>query len=525
MKPQLIHFRLFQYRYIAAVLIFVLPGWCYSQIDCTLIAGDKVDLGGNDYIYPGVFMNGDTIYVLRFGNDGYFDCRQTETGVIIEKFDRYYHHLASTPVILTTEMGLRKPEPIGIYFENGRFILFLKELNIAEQTAKAYLITLGINGKMIGDPVTLGEVKGISTSSANTVDLNPISFFKVSESRQDTGTFFLYIQQFPVLDQSTLKLVVMVFDRQLLRVHHKMMNLDFPPEYCELSDFLLVNNELFFILTIQPPVEDKRYKLVTYNFKRDELVYYNFSLEGKKIHSTDVKLLNTGNIFLYGLFFGEESSTTVEGLFFYLFGSDNQTLVMSSSKGIALGDYKSIGKEDLGHLCIRDALVQPSGKLIILSELYWNEVIHFTDSEGKLYFKPNYHSDPLFLLSFSSEGSLLWQTWIARRVSLPQEISLGFRYLVHDSTLLIIYNDHPGNLKIYDPDLVKLTHTRFVPTLARVNTRTGVYYKLPFDAREIIGEGVNFRKDYTCRVLDNKLILIDMNGYLRLVELTFSGTQ
>ncbi len=507
---------------LTAVLLFQ-AGISCAQNGIPVSAGDQIP-AGKDYIWPGIFRVQDSILLIRFQNDGCFGCTPTGTGASIEKFDPQFHHLGNFPLSFDQEIDCKKPEPYAVYLVDTTLVFFVRDLNIHTRSYSSYILTAGISGRMPVRPVFLGEVKGIDIKKGNTVDFNPETYFSVSRFVSDTATRFLYVQRFPSVDQFTLKMMVKVLDEDLVTVRQKMLNLQYPPEYCELSEILLVNEELFFTLTYQDPFEEKMDKLVTYNFVKDEVAYYNFTLEGKKIHTIDLKMLSSGNIFLSGLYSEGTDEEDVDGIFFFLFDSRNQTLLMSASTSIGLPDDKTIRKEQLKNLRIRDVFTLPGNDLVLVSELFWTEVISFNDAEGKFYFKPLIHSDPILVLSFSGQGSPDWQTWIHRSMAQSEESLLGFKAFVSDTNLYLIYNDHPGNIAVEDPVQLKVARQKFIPILARIDTKTQKIDKMPLASQGKFKEAITFRKEYSIITNGNRLIMLDLNEYMRFIGFTFPGS-
>lgn len=503
------------------ILCFTIsPGTTRSQPVHQIRMGEQVAMK-DSWIYPKLFRNSGSLFLLSFRDPDFLLCREGEPQYTIESFDTSLNHTGTFPV-KTSLKDYNKLEPLFLDFTENTFFVFATETSATTGTARSLAFRLTSGGELQVPPVNLGELSGLGKSSQILFSAKKDNYFSVARFHDDSATVFLYTQQFPVQNQPTAKLMVKVLDTGLSLIKHKILNLAVPPEYCEFSNILLAKGGLFFILTIQIPFEDRLFKLVTYNFEKDELSYFDFSMEGKKIHSLETVMLEKGNILIRGLYADPSSKEEVDGLLYFLFDTDNQTLLSSGSVKIPAGQKEMSGKE-LDHLQIREAFVRPNGDVVILSELYWTEVINFSDSEGKLYLRPYYHSDDLLILYFSKTGTWKWHVWIPREFASGSEEMLGFHSLMTDSVAYIIYNDHPDNMMTYDPGRIKRVKGNSMPVLAMMDMETGVYYKYPFSDRSVRNLDFAFRKEYSYNTSSRSMIWIITDGFLYLMQTTFGS--
>jgi len=444
-------------KHLIALFIPILP-FVLSSYDVTAQAvsqirvGERLPMHGS-FIYPNLFRYADSYCLLSFDDPDFHLWREGIPGFTIEVFDTTLNHNESVPVRVSLN-NYHKLEPLYLDNTDHSFCIFATETSVATGTSRSIAFRLDLRGEMRGQPVILGELTGLARSATLLYSAKEDAYFRVARFHEDSSAVFLYTQLYPALDQPTAKLMVKVLDTSLAVKRSKLLNLAVAPEYSELSDVLLARGELFFILTVQLPLEDKVFKLVTYNFDQDELSYYDFTIEGKKIHSLETCMLEKGNIVIRGLYADNDSKKEADGLLYFLFDTDNQTLLSSGSARIPAGRQGS-SVTGLEHLRIRETFIRQNGDVVILSELYWTEVIDFTDSDGKLYLRPWYHSDDLLAVYFDKTGTWKWHTWIAREFGSGSEEMLGFHSLMTDSVAYIIYNDHPDNLMSYDPEKIK----------------------------------------------------------------------
>ncbi len=502
--------------------IAVLPDLIRAQPVYQIQVGEQIPQK-DSYVYPCLFHHRDTFCLLSFRNRDFLLYKEGEPEFTIELFDANLNYTESVPVKASLS-EYRKLEPIYLDFVENAFFFFASETSFSDGSARSLVFKLNLQGELCEPPIRLGELSGLEKSSSTLYSPKEDTYFKVSKFHHDSACLFLYTQQFPIQGQPTTKLMVKVLDTSLTLLRHKILNLSIPPEYCEFSNILLEKGELFFMVTIQIPFEDKLFKFVTYNFDKDELNYYDFSMEGIKIHTLEAIMLEKGNILIHGLYADPSSRNEVDGLLYFLFDKDNQNLLSTGTVKIPTEQKKISGKE-LSHLQIREVFIRSNGDVIILSELYWTEVINFTDSEGKLYLQPYYHSDDLLTLYFSKTGTWKWHAWIPREFGSGKEENLGFHSLISDSLVYIIYNDHPDNIQTYESDRIKRVKGNFIPVLATLDLETGVYHKFPFSDHSNRKFKLGFRKEYAFNVSPLNMIWILSNGNYGLIRTNFGGSR
>lgn len=493
-----------------------------SQPDYHILTGETVpSIKGN--VFPRVFCAGDTFYLFNFHESGHYFIKDGEPGLTIESFDKGLNHSGSIP--FRGSFGdFTRLQPFQIFFAANEFLVFAAEFSINEGTARSTAFKMNPQGEVTLPAIPLGEITGLEQKGQTLYAAEEASYFSTGIFHCDTVVRYLYVQRFPFQFQATTKLMIKVLDNQLSILRNKLLNLAIPPMYAEFSDMLLVNDELFFIVTIQLPLEDKLFKLATYNFDRDEISYYDFSLEGKTIHTLDVSMLEKGNIMIHGLYAGESSRQDVDGVFYFLFGEDNQTLHSTGFAKIPVDQFRSVGKGDLPNLKIRQASVRSNGDVILLTEFRWTEVISFSDSEGKLYLRPNYHSNDLLLISFTNDGTCRWQTWIPRKFASAEEKALGFHAFMTDSAGYLFYNDHPDNLTVFDPDRAKTVRNKYQPVVAKINLAVGTYRKYPLSSHPDKLREIAFFGDFVFNISDDTMIWINTHEGFHMIGITFSAS-
>jgi hypothetical protein len=285
---------------------------------------------------------------------------------------------------------------------------------------------------------------------------------------------------------------------------------------------LLYGKELVFIITLSPPFEDKLYKLVTYNFIKDEIAFYNFTLENKTIQSIGLNHTEKGNVYIYGFYSEKNKDEGTVGLFFFLFDETNQKVITQTTTNIMKSDFKTIRNKDLNNLVARDLFKRENGDVIFLSELSWPELMSFTDSENKYYFRTFYHSDHILVMCFTGDGSLKWQDWIPKKQFLPTEEYTGFSCIHGDSSIYLIFNDNHKNEGIYNPDQMRPVKNNPTMTITRINLNTGTFRKQFIDRSRNKEEKLVYRKAYTFPLNNRSVVMMEYHPSC-LIRFTFSN--
>ena len=303
---------------------------------------------------------------------------------------------------------MRKPLPKKIFLVNNHIYIFADEIFYASKSTRSYLFMFDMNGRLVKDPLLLGKIRNIKIPSTNVFESEPNDFFSLSLYETDSSSQFLYTQSFPPDESDKTTINIKVFNTDFSGVWEKQLSLPSPSDYTELSQITLNGEELFFILSFHPPLEDKTYNLVTYNNISDQIAYYDFNFEDKKIERISVRTLESEAISINGLFSEPEEDNLISGMFFFLFDKKSQTLSSRGSSPIQTGQFKTITKKDLKNLHTEKMHQLPNGDVVYLAELKKQEFNPFTDSEGKFHLSSYYHSNDIKIMYFKNDGSLLW---------------------------------------------------------------------------------------------------------------------
>ncbi|MCX6234814.1 MAG: hypothetical protein NT175_08855 [Bacteroidetes bacterium] len=475
-----------------------------------------------DYrISPFLLLDSEYFYTLRINYKSSFDCKNGQCDTYIEKLDYQFQPYATIGLTMPPAELCKRPVIRDIFLHDDKFLIFTVDHDLPSMTYRSFLFSFNMKGDLISQPLFMGEIRNTEKSSQITESSEENDFFKMIPIYTDNDFKLLYIQSFPPGESPQLKLNIKLLNSNTDEVFSKQLVMPFIPEYCKISKVLLYTNELLFMVSYSFPFEDIIYKLVTYNILKDEIAYYNFSLENKKIQSIGLDQTEGGNIYIYGYYSEEKKNDEVDGLFLYLFDQNNQEVITQSSTKIMTGNYKTIRKKDLKNLVACDLYQRDNGDVIFLSELSWTEFVNFTDSQNKFYFKPFYHSDHILVMCFTSDGNLKWQDWIPKSQFLPSQEYTGFKCIMADSSLYLFFNDHPKNDGIYDPDQIRPVKSKLNLTITRIDLNTGIYRKETFNKDGNKKEGMVFRKAYTFQINNKALVMIE-NSPWRLIKFTFA---
>ena len=510
--------RLHTFFLVSALLLTKLL-WSQEQVSCN--TGPIYIPPPGSISTPFLVEMGNHYYNLRLSNKTYLDCRSDSTGAFLDRYDHQLRLVESIPVTIPGSEYYKKPKPRDLWAIDKHFYIFADEMNVAARTGRTLLFILDTHGKMTRNAVLPGVLTNLETSSEG-VD-NDIF-------RKNTGlglfhdnkrSRFLFTQIYPPGDIPQTKINARVYDTRGTLLWEKFLTLEYDPLYCDISKIILYGEDLFFTLTIQLPFAEPVYKIITYNHAKDEMSYYNFSLDNKKIESIETGQVEAGNIYLYGLYSNLFSENKVDGLFFYLFNETNKKILTYATTGIDVEPYKSISKDDLKNLHAREIYLCNNGDIVFIGEIERREIMSFQDSEGKLYFRPYYHSNQLLVTCFDHEATLKWEKWVPKLQYRPDKELSGYMSILNDSLLYLLYNDHPKNLHFTHPDEVKQMKSKSVMTIAEIDISDGTIKKDQFSCPGNTKNDIMFRKDYSFKISDLKLIMITGKEKQKLIEFQF----
>jgi len=509
-------------KYICIVSILLLAKFSFSQEDLTYTIGRGFLLPSGYTMSPYLVEDEDHFYTLRISNKECFDCKSGTTDAFFEKFDKNLNHVESIPIVLTLSDQYKKPRPKDIYLMDNQFFIFAEELNVSTQTAKSILFIVDRKGHQVGDALILGEVGNIDKGSEGTSEEALEGVFSFELFDYENKSRFLYIQYFPNENSMDTRINIKVFDSGATQLWEKHLVLPFDPFFSEMSRIILYGQELFLIMTLRNPYEGiNNYKIVTYNHSKDETSHYNFILENIKINSLEVGQVEAGNIYIYGLYSDLGSKNEVDGLFFYLFNELNKEILTYATTAINVDKIKSITDDDLKNLHAREIYLKNNGDVVFIAELEWTEIMTIQDSESKYYFKPYYHSNEILIMCFDPGGQLKWETWFPKLQYRPDNLMMGYASIFRDNKMYILFNDHPKNLRIYDPDDMKQMKNKFILSLGEIDLDNGKIQKSHYKFIREQKEEVIFRKDYTYKIGNHSLVILEESETVRLIQFNF----
>lgn len=504
---------------LGTVLHFGIPE-CYAQNQYSFTVGKEKAIPSGSFIWPSL-MEGDNYYwALRLSHKECFDCKNETTGAYLEKFDKKLDHIASIPIVIELSPLFKKPVPRQIYFLNNQFFIFAEEMNISTLSAKGILFVIDTTGHVVGEPMILGEAINIDKPSKSTSEYLLEGIFRFGLYNDNNRSRFLFVQFLSQEEYSDTRINIRVLDSTAKLQWEKHLVLPYDTYYTEISKMILFGEDLLFILSVFDPFGDDAYKIVTFNRSLDEINYYDFGLDNKKIKNVEVNQVEEGNIYIYGLYSEVFSKNDVDGLFFYLFNEVNKKILTFATAEVKVDEIKSIREEDLQNLHARDLYLLDNGDVVFIAEIEYNEVLSFQDSESKLYFITYRHSDEIIVSKFDAEGKLDWQTMVPKLQFRPNELVSGYHSIINKNSLYLLYNDHPKNINIYDPDDMKQMKSKFELTLGEIDLETGMLTKSQINPvnkdKKII-----FRKNYTFKTRSNQILILDKTGSIKLAKFNF----
>ena len=495
---------------LGIILHFGIPE-CFAQDQYSFTVGREKAIPSGSIIWPSLMEGNNCYWTLRLSHKECFDCKNETTGAYLDKFDKELDHIGSIPIVIEPSPLYKKPVPRQIYFLNNQFFIFAEELNVSNLSATAILFIIDTTGHAVGEPMILGEAININKPSETTSEYLLEGIFRFGLYNDNNRSRFLFVQFLSQEEYTDTRINIRVLDSTAKLQWENHLVLPYDPFYTEISKMILFGEDLLFILSIFDPFGNDAYKIVTFNRALDEIKYYDFGLDNNKIRNVEVNQVDEANIYIYGLYSEVLSKNDVDGLFFWLFNEVNKKILTFATSEVNVDEIKSIRNEDLKNLHAREVYLLENGDVVFIAEIEYNEVLSFQDSESKLYFITYRHSNEIIVSKFNTEGKLDWQTMVPKLQFRHDDLVSGYHSTMYKNNLYLLYNDHPKNINIYDPDDMKQMKSKFELIVGEINLETGMLTKSQINP-DNKDKKIIFRKNYTFNTRNNQILILDQTG-------------
>lgn len=504
------------------ILFFLLHLILISNGQIAIQAGPGYEISSRG-VMTGM-MDEDTAYcyILRLQEESFMEINGRNS--FVEVFSSQLRHIKTIPLNTDTIGDIKNLTVKGFHTYNHNFYLFTEEVNYSNRSSLSYLLIFDREGNLLKKPVLLGEVNNIEIPGKVQMNSSLPEYYYFKKIGTDTVPLFFFYQKFPSDNQSFTRLSLKLLDTGGNILDEKEMILETYPEFTEFTDVLFYNNEVFFILIYSPPLDVPVHKMINHNFSNEKTSYYDFKLLNREIIRIVSGQTRTGNIYIAGLYRDpDEKEEHQMGLFYFVFDDRNRDLLSQGTVPLPELPVKNSAYM-IKNLALKEVYITDQRTIILLSEINHRELMRIVDSEGKIYFKPYYHSNDILISHFERNGTLRWQQWIHKMQYRDDSKYSSFKSFLTDEHLFLVFNDHPGNAQVFDRKLIKTMKNRFEPFVLSVNLEKGVVKKtsLHDTYRE---EKFLFVPDDCFESSSNSFVIgIDEKHY-RLLKVTFGNEK
>jgi len=503
------------------LLIFVSLHLCFlafGQSNISIKAGQNLDFDGKSFSNL-LAEDSAHYYFLRTSNKGYIEFN-TGDATCIEVFNKQLKLVKSITLKLNTQDKIKFLQPFALLKQVDGFLIAIKYYSVANQFVKASLLKVNESGLVDNHFIALGEIHDISLSLKDYTFFDFKPFYHNGESR-----YLSTLRTPPELDINE-RINFRILDNELKLTDERL--LDFPDDILDyqFSELIIGNsNHVFFSVEIKNPYipEKKVHQLIVYDIFSDQHKTWEFGFKEGTINKAGLYKLEANQIGFMGYFTDSSEAKKPAGLFYYIFNEYGGNLLRHKiytldKNEVANFDPKLLGSDsEFEHLEPQAMHVSDEGDVIMIFEYRWDKLELLRDKEGILHQQTHYKANEMIITHFDAEDQFVNLGIIPKLQNLIKENNhLGFYSVLNGRELLLIYNDHPKNLNIYEGEKLKTMKSRFEPVVATYDIKDASYIKTSvcikkrpciFDPSEVI------------RLSGNSLLFIDKGENTRLVEM------
>jgi len=479
---------------------------------------------------PAVFTKGGFSKLMDFDNQFYYFLRLNDKTQLvfnsseppaIEVFDKQFDYVRSIPIVLSSEIRLKKAEPVAFYKMDSGFIFLLKSYTTVSQLMRSYLFTTDEKGLLTGEMLIPGDVNDVLPSVAE------YNFFQLNRVSHNEHDLFVFSVKTPPEMDVNERVNLVIFNENLTREGERLIN--FPDDILnyKFSDLVFgTSGMVFFRVEITNPylLDKTVHQLVVYNLFTDTNQSLEFKFAEGEIAQAKLVRMNDAVAAYYGYFTNNEEDKQIRGIFYYLFNLEDGSLInhniftLSDDALEKFNPKNLFSKSDYQHLIPAEIKQNQSGSIFLLFEYNWQSMMLIRDQEGKVYNQKVYNANEVFVLEFDSLDRF------RQALVIPKEQTNGFEqsglgiyaHVVGDD-LFILFNDHPKNITQYDASKLKTMKMDYEAVIATCTFEEAGYQKNPLLRS---GFPVKLEPASIFRVPDSSLLLLQ-EGQKNLVEIRF----
>lgn len=339
---------------------------------------------------------------------------------------------------------------------------------------------------------------------------------------------YLAIRKFPFDKYANEKYLFIMMDSAMQVKWKKEIELPYANNLFDINEKLIdLDGNVHLLATLSPEKEkgdffsrriaSNKYLMISFYPAENKLKEFDITLDSKFITSVTAGVNPAGNIAIGG-FYSNSNQFALAGTFYFLFSPQTKKIISVNQKAfekefmMEFMSEKSASKgEELNDFYFDHFLLNKDGSALMVAEEYYRQTYSYYDPYNQLYYNNNtYNFNAIIVVKVNAGGAIEW----TRKINKKQISNTGsneyYSYTLAkgDSSLILLYNDHPANLKeknLESDRVQSLTNSRFstptqVTIAANGTTKKEKFYDSNKDNLTLIPT--------LCRQLDEKTYLV-----------------
>ena len=463
----------------------------------------------------------DHLYFLQLTNKSYFELNCGDP-VYIDVFSKQLIHEKSVKIQLPDGAKYRRLIPVSFYKVDDGFIILNKKYSTTGASTEAVIIKVDPDGFITNEIISPGKINDVPSSLK---DFHFFDMFKILNEEGEVN--FVFSVMTPPEMELAERINFIIYNRMLEVVDQRLIS--FPEDHLDYKFSELEygsTGHIFFRIEIRNPyLMDKTiHQLIIYDLFSDSNQSYEFKLEEGIIDKIKLSVANKEVIGLIGTYKTTKEDEIPTGVFYYTFDAGSGELLrqnimeLSETSLDVLNPKNHESNEDFKNLIPQKLCVGSEGELFFIMEYFRRSMLLVQDADGKMYNKPVFYANEIFILDFDIDDKLLGTGCIPKQqFSRHNSNPISFDAFQQSGKIVLIYNDHPINSTVYNDEKLRVMKGKFKPMMVIYNPVERNYVKKELES----DEKINFAKDQVYRIGDDTLLLVNSGNTLLLTEIIF----
>ncbi len=320
----------------------------------------------------------------------------------------------------------------------------------SQKLMRLFIQKLDEQGKFSGDPMLLMEI----TADKADEEIQPDLIYSQDES------FIACAMRSIAKDESHQQFTAVIFDTSFTVKARKEISIPVKPKLFGPITSVLSDEGNFYLLGIEFRTEkrvknpgESFYKLITYNFRKDEVQYNDIIVESKFLTDVAINADNRNRRIVVSGFYSDKTAYSTAGVFYYSISEDSllQTPVVTSTfsqeflrKLVTEGRVKN---NELVNYSIDRSVIRKDGGAAIVAESFNVSSRSYWDYYMQMWvYHYYYHYGNIIALSINPDGTILWSNTIAKDQNSTDDGGYYSSYFsaILNGRIMSIYNKYVG---------------------------------------------------------------------------------